>query len=175
MDREELIEKIAEAIHSAEYTDPFDKIWEPLKQNLRIKAEAALSVIEEAGFLCQANGTAKGDAGSHPADALQSGEGVEALDRGLPRQLSIHFAAGDDGLLHAFSDDIPEFYLSGTNHLSVLMDVGPVLRHLLRKNYDTNIVAFCQRPIEDRSDTTTAPNADDSLTPKNPPASPEAE
>jgi uncharacterized protein (DUF433 family) len=92
----------------------------------------------------QAGYTAIVEDGVAASAALHPGDGDETLDRGLPRQLTIHLCARD-GLLHAFSDDVPDFYISGTDVDAVLSDIAPVLTKILADNYGKTVQEYCQR------------------------------
>lgn len=122
--------------------------------DLKIRlGETERAIVIDPGLLeeflrCQAGDTAAGEDGVAASAALHRRDGDGALDRGLPRQLTIHLCARD-GLLHAFSDDVPDFYISGTDADAVLSDIAPVLTKILADNYGKTVPEYCQRIIGD--------------------------
>jgi hypothetical protein len=117
---------------------------------------------------CQGSPGIKGETVS--AAPLQATAGGDAGDRRLPRHFSLHFCANGYGFLSVYSDDIPEFYISGSNDHLVTADIEPVLSRILWENYGTTIAGFCRRAagsqIEERSDEVSPHGPEGTLTHK---------
>jgi hypothetical protein len=123
------------------------------------KVPAAIAEMREA--MCHADTSASGETVS--PSALQTEPDRDAMpDRGLPRHFSIHFCADKNGYTQVYSDDIPEFYISGNMDYHVASDIEPVLSRILRDNYGTTIAGFCQNQIEEPARATRTAHPDGS-------------
>lgn len=61
-------------------------------------------------------------------------------------KITVRFVRRDDGGLQAHCDDVPGFYLSGSDRSAVYRDVLPALRALIRHNLDIQVEVYPLKP-----------------------------
>lgn len=60
-------------------------------------------------------------------------------EQAFQAKVTVNFGFREDGGLRAQSDDVPGFYLSGSDPLAVLSDVIPALAQIFKMNYGLEV------------------------------------